>query len=228
MAHDIIDYAEKEKNDGAFIFLDQEEAFDRIEWGYLEVCLKKFGFGKRFINHLWMLYRHGKSAINVNGFITRTFNISRSMRQGCPVAAYLYILQAEPMAEAIRKSPRIQGIKLPTDDEDQNEARISMFADDTQLFHRSEKSINEGFRITNVYSKASGAKVNMCKTKGLYIGNWTGKEPVFKQIQWVENIKALGTVFGFNINYEEIWMNFFCKIQKYFIKVAKKRSIFQG
>ena len=64
------------------------------------------------------------------------------MRQGCPVAAYLYIVQAEPIAETIRTSKYITGISLASDTPGRNyEARIAAFVDDTQLFHSTEQSI---------------------------------------------------------------------------------------
>ena len=136
------------------------------------------------------------------------------MRQGCPLAAYLYILQAEPLAQTVRKSSHICGIKLPTlKDGIQREARISLFADDTQLFHSTEKSISEGFKILDTYCQASGAKLNLKKTKGLYIGSWKQKEPLFKQIKWVKNTCGLGAHFGYEINYEEIWMKKFAKFK---------------
>ena len=54
------------------------------------------------------------------------------MRQGCPVAAYLYILQAEPMADTIRTSKHGTGIHLPSDTPGRNyEARIAAFEDNT-------------------------------------------------------------------------------------------------
>jgi hypothetical protein len=43
-----------------------------------------------------------------DGFISKIFAISRSARQGCPAAPILYIIQAEPMACAIRNTPEIQ------------------------------------------------------------------------------------------------------------------------
>ncbi len=78
------------------------------------------------------------------------------------------------MAQAIRNNTRIEGIKIPTEDR-LFEAKISMFADDTVLYHRTEQSIKEAFKIINTYYKASGAKLNMHKTKGLYIGSWKEK-----------------------------------------------------
>ena len=99
-----------------------------------------------------------------------------------------------------------------------------MFADDTQLYCKNEKSITVGFEILEIYAKASGAKMNMEKTKRLYIGNWKDKPPEFTDITWVKNVKALGVEFGFNINYEEIWMKKFSKF-KTILKQWSKRDL---
>jgi hypothetical protein len=45
-----------------------------------------------------------------------------------------------------------------------------MFADDTQIINKTEKSIEESLRILNIYEKASGAKLNLDKTVGMYLG----------------------------------------------------------
>ena len=65
----------------------------------------------------------------------------------------LYILQAEPLASTIRANPNIKGIKLPHPSDQENEAKLNMFADDTQLFNRDET-----FKVSNIYEKASGVK----------------------------------------------------------------------
>ena len=223
LTQDIINQAEENNSEGAIIFLDQEKAYDRIEWGYLEACLKSFGFGPNFCKAITMLYKKGKSCIITNGFTSRFFSISRSMRQGCPIAAYLYILQSEPMAIAVRKSPNIEGIKLGTK-QNAKTVKISMFADDTQYFHRSERSVREGFKISEKYEKASGAKINFTKTKGLYIGSWKEKQPVYTKIKWVNSVKAIGVEFGFNINFEEIWMKKFAKFKEK-LSFWKKRDL---
>ena len=227
LIQDIIDKADENDEEGAIIFLDQEKAFDRVEWGYLGSCLERFGFGRKFQNMIAMLYKYGKSCINTNGYLTKYFPITRSMRQGCPVAAYLYILQAEPMAQTIRKSDKIQGIYLPSE-HDQLEAKISLFADDTQLFHRSERSIKHAFDILSIYCKASGARLNMTKTKGLYIGSWKDKEPTMRDIKWVQNVTGLGAEFGYQINYETIWMQKFAKFKNTIRNWMKRDLSFKG
>ena len=42
------------------IMLDQEKAFDRVEWDWLFATLDKFNFGKTFIGWLKSLYIHSK------------------------------------------------------------------------------------------------------------------------------------------------------------------------
>ena len=118
-------------NDGAIIFLDQQKAFDRVEWGRLNECLETFGFGKGFCANVSMLYHSASSCINTNGYLSSFFPISRSIRQGCPIAAYLYIIQAEPLAESVKKDREIKGIEIDND----TELKIAQYADDTQLFY---------------------------------------------------------------------------------------------
>lgn len=40
LIRDIIDYIDMENEEGIIIFLDQQKTFDRIEWGWLQGCLK--------------------------------------------------------------------------------------------------------------------------------------------------------------------------------------------
>ena len=120
-----------------------------------------------------MLFKEAKTCINTNDFTSRYVSITRSSRQGCPIAPMLYILQAEPLAASIRQNPCITGIELPhRSGHTGREAKLNMFADDTQIINKTEKYIEESFRILNIYEKASGAKMNLDKTVGMYLGKW--------------------------------------------------------
>lgn len=50
----------------AIISLDAQQAFDQIEWRYMFATLKKFGFSKKFIYILKMLYACPKSSVLTN------------------------------------------------------------------------------------------------------------------------------------------------------------------
>ena len=88
-----------------------------------------------------MLLNGSKTYIKTHGFVSEYFTLSRSIKQGCPVAPLLYVIQAEAMAAAIRNNPNIQGIKLPSHENRFLETRISQFVDDTQLFCKNEASL---------------------------------------------------------------------------------------
>ena len=140
LIQDLIDYTEIEEKEGIIIFLDQTKAFDRVEWDWVKLCLKKFGFGDRFINWISMLL-NSRITIKTNGFFSDFFTVSRSIKQGCPVAPLIYLIQAEPMACKIRNNSNIQGIKLPSVDGIIIETKLSQFVDDTQFFIQSEISL---------------------------------------------------------------------------------------
>ena len=48
------------------------------------------------------------------------------MRQGCPLSPLLFVLVAEVFGQAIRKSPEVQGLRVPGG----KEVKISQYADD--------------------------------------------------------------------------------------------------
>ena len=105
-----------------------------------------------------MLFKNGKTSIQTNGFVSRFVNISRSIRQGCPIAPMLYILQAEPLATSIRRNPKIVGISLPNRNGPDIETKVNMFADDTQLINKTEESIEETLKHLKYMKKLLGQK----------------------------------------------------------------------
>ena len=163
-----------------------------MEWEYLFPCLKHFGFSNPFINWVKILYQDSESCVLSNGFMSSFFKITRSVRQGDPLAAYLYVLQAEPLACSIRKKSKIKGIELPIVDNKKIEVRLSMFADDAELFHSTVESIKEGFSVLQMYSRASGAKINVQKTKALKLGRWKSKKVDIDGISWSTHTQGLG------------------------------------
>ena len=221
LLQDIIDYCDIENQEGSMIFLDQQKAFDRIEWGWVMKCLHDFKFGNIFCNWINMLLINSKTCIQTNGFTSSYFEITRSARQGCPISPLLYILQIEPLACAFRSDTEIKGIKLPGN----IESKLNMFADDTQLMNRTEKSIEQTFKWLKIYEQASGSKINYTKTEGIYLGPWKNKEPIFTKIKWTKTaVKTLGIFHGHVIDNDKIWKDKIQKI-KNCLQVWKTRNL---
>ena len=99
---DIIDYIDQEEEEDILVFLNQQKAFDKVEWGWVDYVLNEFNFEENLRGWIKMLFNGAKTCIKTNGFISKYFPISRSCGQGCSIAPLIYILQIEPMSCALR------------------------------------------------------------------------------------------------------------------------------
>lgn len=187
----------KEKNEKALIVtLDQEKAFDRIEHKYLFKVLEKFNFPDDYIRWVRILYTGAKAKVNANGSLTGSFEILRSVRQGCPLSMILYIICIEPLARKIIADFRIRGVYVVNI---RLQVKISQYADDTCLILLDILSLRYVYLHYEAFSKASGSKVNADKTKILPIGNWTENELTPIQDHVVLTIEVLGIKYGGDI-----------------------------
>ena len=78
----IEDILQEKDDDSVVLSLDQENAFDRVEWSWMVDIMRKFNFGERFITWIETMYMFSKSAIMTNGHLSQYFPISRGIRQG--------------------------------------------------------------------------------------------------------------------------------------------------
>ena len=63
-------YYKKQQKDHYITFLDFEKAYDRIEHKYLLSVLRLFNFGPKIIKTIQILYKHQRSQLLINGFLT--------------------------------------------------------------------------------------------------------------------------------------------------------------
>jgi hypothetical protein len=69
MIQDIIQYVDKENEEGIIVFLDQQKAFDRVEWGLVDFVLKAFNFGEKHRGWIQMLDKNVTTSIKTNGLM---------------------------------------------------------------------------------------------------------------------------------------------------------------
>ncbi len=155
---DIITHCEDVNEAGAVLFIDQSKAFDRVEWEWLNLVLDKYNFGAKFRSWIKVLYKGACSSVFTNGYMSRMFPVRRGVRQGSPLSPYLYILQAEPLADTIRKSDDVVGVHITGVNNTDIEVKLNAYADDMQGYVSNEASIGKYFEILDQFGKASGAK----------------------------------------------------------------------
>ena len=192
---DVVSFADTFDSPVAILSLDQEKAFDRVDWGFMYATLRKMGFASSFLKWVSLFYTDVQSAVNVNGYLSPFFPLSRGVRQGSPLSPLLYVLVSEVLACNIRANPRIEGLCLPGSSDPQSP--ISQYADDTSLVVCSDDAIRASFEVYSIYERGSGSKLNMSKSKGLWLGSWAGRSDPPVSLDWSSaKIKVLGVFIG--------------------------------
>lgn len=177
---------------GIHLNIDFEKAFDRVSHEFLWEVLRKFGFKNKFIHWIRLLYQNSDSRVKVNGLLTDRIPLGRSVRQGCPLSAYLYSLVAEPLSALLVKDEGVRGILAP----DGAELKIFSYADDTNVFIRDSCSLERALACIGVYCGASGARVNALKSSISFCG---GAQPASGPLPFplaADSFRVLGVVMG--------------------------------
>jgi hypothetical protein len=84
MIQDIIQYVDEENEEGVIVFLDQQQAFDRVEWGWIDFVLEAFNFGEKFRGWIQMLVKSAATSIKTNGFVSKYFPYLAHVDRGVP------------------------------------------------------------------------------------------------------------------------------------------------
>lgn len=72
----------RRKVKGRFVAVkvDLQKAYDRVNWKFLRLVFKKFGFPKRFVNWIMQFVSSVSSSVIINGGKTQWFRPSRGLR----------------------------------------------------------------------------------------------------------------------------------------------------
>ena len=210
---DLLFEIENQSENSIILMLDQEKAFDRVEWHWLFSTLEKFNFGPNFISHLKTLYKNAKSCVMTNGFQSAYFNITRGIRQGDSLSALLYIIQFEPLVQKLRNDNRIKGvdIELKHCNNEVLNCTGCQYVDDSNTMLKNYDYIDRFLEITDRFENVSGSKTNVDKTVAL-----TVKQELSRKIKGIKITtgpeKVLGIAMGKSSdNFAEFWES---KLQK--------------
>jgi hypothetical protein len=166
IAQEALSWAEESNQDLVLLLLDFEKAFDRIKWNFLFTALEKLGFEDTWIRWVRSLYKEASSAIKMNGELGPDFQLARLVRQGCPLAPYLFILAIDVLGYML-VDPRykVDGLSLPKG----GLIRDQTFVDDTALYLKGNPSnLNKAQRVLAIFSSASGTKINWHKSATIW------------------------------------------------------------
>ena len=202
LIYDVLFESKKQNIPGLLLSIDFEKAFDTVSWKFISKVLDYFNFGRSIKTWISLFQNGAESCILQNGFMSDFFYLKRGCRQGDPISPNIFIFCAEILGKMIRNNKDIKGIHI-----NNKEFKLSQYADDTQLLlDGSEISLKEALRTLKQYYIMSGLKINVDKTRALWIGSLSNSEKTLCDeypLDWSqEPLKALGVVFSplvFNI-----------------------------
>ncbi|GJS63377.1 RNA-directed DNA polymerase, eukaryota [Tanacetum coccineum] len=200
----------KHKKQQAMVFkVDFAKAYDSIRWDFLEDVLRAFGFGSKWCSWIRGCLHSGMASVLLNGSPTSEFQFHCGLKQGDPLAPYLFILIMESLHLSLSRAIEagiFKGIKIGSS------LNIShlFYADDAVFI--GEWSIANLSGITHIlhcFSLLSGLSINLKKSHllgvgirsedvnaaALYFGCSTMKTP----------FKYLGVMVGGNSSTSQAW-----------------------
>lgn len=170
LSHELVKgYTRKHLSPRCMIKVDIQKAYDSLEWVFLEQMLKELGFAERMITWIMICVTTVNYSFLINGVLSNTMESKRGIRQGDPMAPYLFVLTMEylnrcqstlPEEPEFNYHPRCQKLGI---------THLS-FADDLLLFTRGDlisvQLLKDKFML---FSEASGLKANLSKSQ-IYFG----------------------------------------------------------
>ena len=192
---DVMDFTKVKNLPGIAVFLDYEKAFDSVEWDFLQKCLQSFNFGPQLRRWVSIFYNNITSCVLNNGCASNHLFLERGVLQGCPLSGMLFIIAIEVLAQRLRHSTDIQGIKI----QDNRIVKLSQYADDTTAILANVHSVTNLFALLSRFERCAGLKINVSKSEILWLGSMRHRKDGILNIQVRdEPVYALGTHFSYD------------------------------
>lgn len=170
-----MEWARESNQDLVLLMIDFEKAYDRVNWTFLKEAMRKLGFSDEWIARTAAFYEDAKTSVLVNGIPTPEFDLERGVRQGCPMAPYLFLFAQDTLGYMLSDPVyAIEGLQLP----DSSVLRESFFADDSVMFLKgTRENLERTLLVLDTFCAGSGARMNLCKSTTIWCSanqrNWT-------------------------------------------------------
>ncbi|KAL3677769.1 hypothetical protein R1sor_020725 [Riccia sorocarpa] len=191
--------------------LDFKKAFDSVNWRFLIKVLRALNFGVRFQGYIKAILTTTSSCIVINGNRSKPVQVTRSVRQGCPLSPLLFILVTEMLTVAVKKEVEVgswEGIYVQRAN---MHYCLGFFADDSHMIVRATKEGAQNVQeLLERFANASGLQIQWRKSAVRWIGPKAEDKPEWTtDMMWSwkgkgEDTTLLGFSFEEGIKAEEI------------------------
>lgn len=131
-----------------------------------------------------MLFHDAHVSININNQVTKVFKLHRGVRQGYPLAPYLFIITAKALNATIKHARRFDNLKGITIHQCNSQQIISQYANDMSFTMKVEETtvVDNLVGILHKFGIASGLEINWHKCVAYWCSqgqppSWAEKYP---------------------------------------------------
>jgi hypothetical protein len=113
--NEVVDWVKKAKKKCLIFKVDFVKAYDSVSWSFLDYMLRRFGFDDKWRGWIRACVFAGSLSVLVNGCPTEQVDISKGLKQGDPLAPFLFVLVAEGLGALMKKAVDIgffKGIRI--------------------------------------------------------------------------------------------------------------------
>jgi hypothetical protein len=207
LTHETMEWATHSDQPLIFLKLDFSKAYDMVDWPFLFQAMEKMGFPEGFIDMVKLLFYEASAFVKVNTSQSAAFQIERGVRQGCPLAPYLFLVVAEVLNSMVKlgvAEGRLKGITLPMEGRQQV---LAQYADDTSLTLLGEEGpTREAIATLQTFCEGCGLILNWDKSCAYWKTRNGDPRPPWTEylgVTWVDDRddirKLLGTPFGLSL-----------------------------
>jgi exonuclease III len=108
---EVVDLARRAKRKCLIFKVDFDKAYDSVNWNFLEYMLRRFGFSNKWISWMRACIFAGNLSVLINGSPTQEVSISKGLKQGDPLAPFLFLLVAEGLGTLMSRAVEFVGTK---------------------------------------------------------------------------------------------------------------------
>ncbi|KAJ9539609.1 hypothetical protein OSB04_026115 [Centaurea solstitialis] len=171
IANEVVDFVRFKKRKGLIFKVDFEKAYDSVDWNFLLGTMNRMGFGKKWIGWISACLRSSSTSVLVNGSPSKEFMMEKGLRQGDPLAPFLFLIVAENLhllVEEAKDKSLFEGLSIGNEG---IEVSHLQYADDAIFFVKwSLRNLRNLIKILDCFHAISGLKINMRKSKIYGVG----------------------------------------------------------
>lgn len=178
---DRIAYLKANRRTAKLIGFDLDHAFDRVDHKFLFKTMRSLGINAALVELLSSIATASSSRLLINGHLSASFPIQRSVRQGDPLSMHLFVLYLHPLLQRLEQ---VCGADL-----------IVAYADDISAIVTRVEQLDEMRNLFRSFGRFAGARLNEAKTTAIDVG--VINQPL--TAPWLhtgETIKILGVLFS--------------------------------